>query len=157
MEYSEDLSLALSFDVELEEDEGVTITGEGYSISGLTGTLILFGSDDYSLTLMDGALVKSEGGIATYVESETVTIADGAINGSVYSFVYYPSVNGKYANYASYSNEIGEQYAVGVFAGVSVMSKNGEISSVNPYGFVAEVQTEGNFITGVKYTSGEEI
>lgn len=150
--YSEDDSLDLSFEV-VKSGDSVSITGD-YEISGLTGGLILFGSDDYSLVLTDGSLIESINGIGTYVDSVTVTITGGEINGISYTFVYYPSVEGAYANFASYEYDTGEMYSVATFAGTTVASKNGEIVGANPYGFSSVIVTEEDTVTGVEFVKG---
>lgn len=147
--YSEDTDLVIDLTISLEGGS-VAISGD-YSISGLAGDQILFGSDDYSVVIQNGALIESIEGVGSTVTSVTIAVSDGEINGVPYTFLYYPSSDGTYANYQSWEYDIGASYAVGSFAGVTLQSKDGTITDTNPYGFVADVETEDGITTGVNY------
>lgn len=149
---SNDTALDLEFEVTVGDD-GASVTGS-YEASGLTGTLILFGSDDYSLIYSEGRLFETVSGSGNYVNSASVSIKDGEINGVPYTFVYYPSADGNYANFAEYEHDLGDAYAVGTRGSLSIASLEGDIVGSNQYGFTADVQSEGETVTGVEYTMG---
>lgn len=152
--YSEDTSLTLDLTISVSGGS-VSITGD-YSASGLTDDQILIGSDNYSVIIQNGALIESIDGVGSTVTSVTIAVSGGEINDVPYTFLYYPSSDGTYANYQSWEYDIGASYAVGSFAGVTVQSKDGTITDSNPYGFVADVQTEGDITTGVNYNIPSE-
>lgn len=147
--YSEDVTIEKTLVFTLKGG-GVSITGD-YALSGFSDNGILFGSDSYSLILRDGSMIESINGSGSQVETVTVTVTGGQVNGVPYTFLYYPSADGTYANYQSWEHDNGPSYAVGNFAGVTVQSKEGAVTDSNPYGFVAEVQSEDGITTEVNY------
>lgn len=138
------------------DGDAVTVTGDWSGTLPLSENIIIIGSDNYQLTIQYGNLIESVGGYGVVRTSLDVAIQDGNINGTDYTFVYYPDANGQYANYYSYQNEIADVYSAGTFAGVTVSTINNESKGDNPFGFDATVQTEGDMTTGVVYAPGED-
>lgn len=153
--YSEDVTIEKTLVFTLEGG-GVNITGD-YALSGFSDNGILFGSDSYSLILRDGSMIESINGSGSQVETVTVTVTGGQVNGVPYTFLYYPSADGTYANYQSWEHDNGPSYAVGSFAGVTLSSYKGDVVGANPYNFDAVVQEEDGEVIGVdfKITEGD--
>lgn len=132
--------------------ENVTIAPLGIDVP-LSTDCILLGSDTYFVAISYGELVVSENGVSTPVTtSVTVDVVNNQVNGNEYTYVYYPDTAGTFANFQTYQYELTEGYAVGSFAKVGVISKNGVMSGTNTYGFTATVnQNEDEEYTGVTY------
>lgn len=140
-----------------------TVSGDTITVSGdWTGTLslsdnqIIIGSDNYQLTTQYGKLMESVGGYAVEKTTLDVSVSDGAINGTAYTFVYYPDASGPYANYYSYEHEVKDHYSAGTFAGVTISAINDEVKGDNPFNFDAATQTDDGTVTGVTYSPSEE-
>lgn len=137
-------------------EDAVSVSGDWSGSLSLADNQIIIGSDNYQLTIQYGNLIESVGGYGVVRTSLDVAIQDGNINGTDYTFIYYPDANGQYANYYSYQNEIADVYSAGTFAGVTVSAINNESKGDNPFGFDATVQIEDSMTTGVIYAPGED-
>lgn len=128
-----------------------------YEITGVTGDVIIFASDYFSLIFKDGALIESQVGQAETLETGRyiIEVREGVIGGLEplpYTFIYYPSADGEYANYNSYKYDSGDAFAWGDFQGMSFASKNGNIVGYSPFDVTSTSVTDNGEVVGVDFT-----
>ena len=129
-----------------------------YTISGITDDVIIFASDYVSMFYQDGQIVTS------YIdEAETspfgmVGIMEEGVgfnpdNLIPYTFLYYPSEDGEYANFSSYKFDSGNMFAIGSDYGMVFASKDGKFVGYSPYDVTTTLVKENGEVIGVEYSA----
>ena len=122
------------------------ISGD-YEYSGSLGTeQILMGTDNWGIVVSNNMIVEVFDGIAIPMMSLgsgtfNVSITNGIPQGQTtpYKYLYYPDEFGVYANYSSYVYDTEDAYSIGSFAGISAITKGGEIQNETVFDMTAEV------------------
>lgn len=139
------------------------ISGD-YTYSGSLGTnQILMGTDNWNITVYEGTIRESIDGKSSILITRgsgtfTRTITNGIVEGTSepYQYLYYPDEFGIYANYDSYEYNTADAYSVGSFAGLSVITKGGEIQNETAIPMVADTIVEDDEYTGMDFYPAPE-
>lgn len=129
-----------------------------YSITGITDDVIIFASDYISMLYQNGQIVTN------YVDSSEsapfgeIGIMEGGIGFNPshlipYTFLYYPSQDGEYANFSSYQFDSGNMYSVASQYGMTFASKDGKFVGYSPYDVTTNLVKEDGNVVGVEYTA----
>ena len=149
--YTPDMDSVPEYTLTVTIDGGnVTVTGMGTKTADDMAIML---SDSQALLVKNGKMYYIDGNVTEEVVSIELTLNQTELNDNTYEWVYFPEIDGKFASFPNgfqynISNEI---VGAGTFAGISLISKDTEITNDNPYGFTAEIQTDGEITTGVIY------
>ena len=129
-----------------------------YSIAGITDDVIIFASDYVSMFYLDGDVATSYVD-ETYADqfAGIVVMGEGVgINSDnlvPYTFLYYPSENGEYANFSAYEFDSGNMFAIGSNYGMTLASKDGKFVGYSPYDVTTSLIKEDGEVIGVEYSA----
>lgn len=136
------------------------ISGD-YEYSGSLGTeQILMGTDNWGIVVSNNLIVEVFDGVAIPMMSAgsgtfNVSITNGITERQTtpYKYLYYPDEFGVYANYSSYVYDTDAAYSIGSFAGISAITKKGEIQNETAFDMTADVlyDDETDEYTGVEF------
>lgn len=127
-----------------------------YTVSGITEDVIILASDYYTLVYKDGQLIESLMGEAKTNENGNTFVV--VMNGQIdnyrlpYTFLYYPSQDGEYANYQAYQFDSGNAFAFGSTMGMGFASKNGNVVGYSPYDVTSTSVTDNGEVVGVDFS-----
>lgn len=141
------------------------ISGD-YEYSGSLGTeQILMGTDNWGIVVSNNLIVEVFDGVAIPMMSAGSGTFDVSITNGIperqttpYKYLYYPDEFGVYANYSSYVYDTDDAYSIGSFAGISAITKKGEIQNETAFDMTADVlyDDETNEYTGVEFYPAPE-
>lgn len=153
--YTPDMDSVPEYTLTVTLDSGnVTVTGMGTKTADDMAIMV---SDSQALVIQGGKMYYIDGNVTEEVETIELTLDQTELNGNTYEWVYFPETDGKFASFPNgfQYNYSGEVIGVGTFAGVGLISKDTNITNDNPYGFTADIQTDGEITTGVIYEVNE--
>jgi len=144
----------------------ITISGDYNGVVSSEINQILIGTDNWSIVVEENTVWETKDGYSKVImgknmgSSYTVTISNGIVEGQSepYQYLYYPDEFGVYANYSSYRYDTEDAYSVGSFAGISVITKGGEIQNETVFDMTADVLYDDgtNEYTGVEFYPAPE-
>lgn len=125
-----------------------------YTVSGITEDVIIFASDYYTLMYKDGQLIQSVVGEVTSDSDTFIIVMNGQLDNYrlPYTFLYYPSQDGEYANYSAYQFDAGNAFAFGSAYGMGFASKDGEVVGYSSYDVTSTSVTDNGEVVGVDFT-----
>lgn len=144
----------------------ITISGDYNGVVSSEINQILIGTDNWSIVVEANTIWEVKDGYSKVIagknmgSSYTVTITNGIVEGQSepYQYLYYPDEFGVYANYSSYRYDTEDAYSVGSFAGISAITKKGEIQNETVFDMTADVlyDDETDEYTGVEFYPAPE-
>ena len=169
--YTEDKIPMMLVDAYINDEDGLTVEiydseqdyddyNASYSITGITDDVIIFASDYISLFYQDGQIVISYIDGADTASYATVAVMEDGVGVGVnpnnlipYTFLYYPSEDGEYANFSSYKFDSGNMFAIGSGYGLAFASKDGKFVGYSPYDVTTTIVKENGEVIGVEYSA----
>lgn len=127
-----------------------------YSVTGITDDVIIFASDYVSMLYQNGQIVTNFVDSSESSPFGTIRILENGIDfypsPVPYTFLYYPSQDGEYANFSSYQFDSGNMYSVASQYGMSFASKDGKFVGYSPYDVTTTLMKDSGNVVGVEYT-----